>query len=67
MAELKARASRHSRSTEAEVLAILLDAVSPPQKNAGRAWLDAAAHIRALGGIEIDVPPCEAIRPVEFD
>lgn len=50
---LKARAASHSRSTEAEVRAILEDAVAPP----GRVRLGTllASLVEEHGGIDLDV------------
>lgn len=64
---LKERAARHDRSMEAEVREILHAAVASEGVNFGRQLLDAMAEVRALGGVELDIPPREASRPVEFD
>jgi len=63
---LKARAAKNDRSMEAEVREILQDVVAPPSKNLGQAWLEGAAEIRELGGIELEIPPRMATRPVQF-
>ena len=64
---LKERAARNDRSMEAEVREILHDAVASQGANAGQRWLDAMAEIRALGGVELDIPAREVTPPVEFD
>lgn len=64
---LKQRAARHDRSMEAEVREILHEAVASEGVNFGRQLLEAMAEVRALGGVELDIPPREASRPVEFD
>lgn len=64
---LKERAARNDRSMEAEVREILQSVVASQGVNVGRQLLDAMAEIRALGGVELDIPAREAIQPVEFD
>lgn len=56
-ARLKVRAARHGRSMEAEVRAILTDAVTTPDD--GRPNLAKAMHERfaAIGGADVQVPP----------
>lgn len=53
---LRVRAARHGRSMEAEVRAILLDAVSDPNDSDGLfvAILD---RFGGIGGVELDLPP----------
>lgn len=53
---LRIRAARHGRSMEAEIRAILADAVSEPGASEGlfTALLDRFAE---LGGVELDLPP----------
>lgn len=53
---LRVRAARHGRSMEAEIRAILVDAVSDsdPSKGLYTALVDRFA---ALGGVELEVPP----------
>ena len=63
---LRVRAARHGRSMEAEVRAILVDAVREP---AGGPNLAQAIMTRfgELGGVELDLPPrSTAPRAVEF-
>jgi len=62
---LRIRAARHGRSMEAEVRAILVDAVREPddRPNLGQAILD---RFGELGGVELDLPRREPPRPVEF-
>jgi antitoxin FitA len=52
---LRVRAARHGRSMEAEMRAILTDAVSEPGEGGG---LFQALHDRfaALGGVDLDIP-----------
>jgi plasmid stability protein len=62
---LQARAARHGRSTEAEVRAILDEAVRPP----GRPRLGSAlaAFGRQLGGIDLDISRDKApAEPIEL-
>jgi plasmid stability protein len=64
---LRIRAARHGRSTEAEVRAILVDAVREPDEgpNLGQAIL---ARFGELGGVELEVPSrTGAPRAAEFD
>jgi len=53
---LRVRAARHGRSMEAEIRAILTDAVSGPGEAAGLfdVILD---RFGELGGVELDIPP----------
>lgn len=67
IAALTAQAVRHGRSLESEVKDILERAVAEPLANPGRRLFDAMAEIRSLGGVELDIPPREVIRPVKFD
>lgn len=63
---LRIRAARHGRSMEAEVRAILVDAVREPDTgpNLAQAFMD---RFSELGGVELDLPPRGAApRPVEF-
>jgi antitoxin FitA len=58
---LRVRAARHGRSMEAEVRAILTDAVAEPKEAPGllQAIMD---RFSGLGGVELDLPP-RATRP----
>jgi plasmid stability protein len=63
---LRVRAARHGRSMEAEVRAILTDAVTEPGEASGLAEtiLD---RFGELGGVELDLPPRAAqARAAEF-
>jgi antitoxin FitA len=63
---LRVRAARHGRSMEAEVRAILVDAVREPDEgpNLAQAIMD---RFGELGGVEPDLPPRGAApRAVEF-
>lgn len=63
---LRVRAARHGRSMEAEVRAILVDAVREPDEgpNFAQAVMD---RFGALGGVDLDLPPrAAAPRAVEF-
>jgi len=64
---LKERAARNDRSMEAEVREILQGAVASKGVNVGLQLLDAMAQVRALGGVELDIPPREVTPPVTFD
>ncbi len=52
---IRVRAARHGRSMEAEMRAILTDAVSEPEEDRGLlgALLD---RVSALGGVELELP-----------
>lgn len=53
---LRIRAARHGRSMEAEIRAILTDAVSGPGEAAG--FFDVILErFGELGGVELDIPP----------
>ena len=53
---LRIRAARHGRSMEAEVRAILTDAVAGPEEAPGllQAIMD---RFGSLGGVDLDLPP----------
>jgi antitoxin FitA len=64
---LRIRAARHGRSTEAEVRAILVDAVREPDEgpNLGQAIMN---RFSELGGVELELQPrTDAPRGAEFD
>lgn len=52
---LQVRAARHGRSMEAEVRAILTEAVSEPEESAGL-FTTLLERFGALGGVDLDVP-----------
>ena len=63
---LRVRAARHGRSMEAEVRAILADAVAEPDEAPGlfQALID---RFGELGGVELDLPPrATPARSAEF-
>jgi antitoxin FitA len=62
---IRVRAARHGRSMEAEMRAILTEAVSEPEENRGLfgALLD---RFGAAGGVELDIPARSA-RPRAAD
>jgi antitoxin FitA len=63
---LRIRAARHGRSMEAEVRAILVDAVREPDEgpNLAQAVMD---RFGALGGVDLELPPRGAApRAAEF-
>jgi len=62
---IRVRAARHGRSMEAEIRAILTDAVSEPEENSGLlgALLD---RFGELGGVDLDIPARSA-RPRAAD
>jgi plasmid stability protein len=63
---LRVRAARHGRSMEAEIRAILTDAVSEPGEVPG--LLDAIlVRFGELGGVELDIPPrADKARAADF-
>jgi plasmid stability protein len=63
---LRVRAARHGRSMEAEIRAILTDAVSEPGEVPG--LLDAILdRFGELGGVELDIPPrADQARAADF-
>jgi plasmid stability protein len=63
---LRVRAARHGRSMEAEVRAILVDAVREPDEGPNLAEA-IMARFGALGGVELELPARGAApRAVEF-
>lgn len=63
---LRIRAARHGRSMEAEVRAIIVDAVREPGEGPNLAQA-IMARFGELGGVELDLPPRGAApRAVEF-
>lgn len=62
---LRVRAAQHGRSMEAEMRAILTEAVSDPAQETGlfQALLD---RLGTLGGADLDIPP-RAVRPRAAD
>ena len=66
-ARLRVLAARHGRSMEAEVRAILTDAVTEPDEKPGLvgALLD---RFGGLGGVDLDIPPRETqVRAADLD
>lgn len=53
---LRIRAARHGHSMEAEIRAILTDAVSPPTDPMGLAQALLARFGDELGGVELELP-----------
>jgi plasmid stability protein len=63
---LRIRAARHGRSMEAEVRAIIVDAVREPDQGPNLAQA-IMARFGEIGGVELDLPPRGATpRAVEF-
>jgi plasmid stability protein len=62
---LRVRAARHGRSMEAEVRAILTDAVSGPADGGGLAHA-LLTRFGALGGVDLE-PPARTERPRPAD
>ena len=63
---LKARAAKNDRSMEAEARDILQSAVQP--NDWVLSWLAAAEDVRAMGGVDLDIPERNGVRPpVLFD
>ena len=52
---LRRRAAAHGRSMEAEIRAILADAVADPDESPGL-LVTLADRVGALGGVELDLP-----------
>lgn len=53
---LRIRAARHGRSMEAEIRAILQDAVSEPGPSGGL-FTTLMDRVGAIGGVDLDLPP----------
>ncbi len=53
---LRVRAARHGRSMEAEIRAILVDAVSEQTRSEGL-FTTLLDRFGALGGVDLDLPP----------
>lgn len=62
---LRIRAARHGRSMEAEVRAILTDAVTP-QSGRPDLFASLAERFSEIGGVELEVPSRELPRPVQL-
>jgi plasmid stability protein len=66
-ARLRVRAARHARSMEAEVRAILRDAVAAEAASRGSLATAIARCFEAVGGVDLKIPPREPIRePPKF-
>ena len=64
---LRIRAAQHGRSMEAEVRAILVDAVAEDEEPKDF-FTRLHERFAAIGGVELDIPPRTGeIRVVEFD
>ena len=65
---LRVRAAKHGHSMEAEVRAILVDAVAEEEPNKST-WVRFHQRFAAIGGVELDIPPRTGghREPVEFD
>lgn len=64
---LRMQAARNSRSMEEEARAILKSALASEGDNGRSLYRSIRARIEPLGGIELDIPPREPIRPIELD
>lgn len=62
---LRVRAARHGRSMEAEMRAILTEAVTEPEEVDGL-FKALADRFAGLGGVDLDIPP-RATRPRAAD
>ncbi len=62
---LRVRAARHGRSMEAEMRAILTDAVTEPEERNGLLG-ELLDRFEALGGVDLDIP-ARATRPRAAD
>lgn len=54
---LRVRAASHGRSTEAEIRAILTQAVRPPEKQEVGLAQHLMARFGELGGVDLELPP----------
>lgn len=64
--KLRVRAARHGRSMEAEVRAILVDAVREPDEGPNM-FAVLADRFAEIGGVDLDLPPrSTAPRAAEF-
>lgn len=54
---LKVRAARHGRSMEAEVRAILTEAVAEGEDEQGNLAQVIRERFAAIGGVELEIPP----------
>jgi antitoxin FitA len=64
---LRVRAAQHGRSMEAEVRAIIVDAVAEDEEPKDF-FTRLHERFAAIGGVELDIPPrTGTIRVVEFD
>jgi antitoxin FitA len=64
---LRVRAAQHGRSMEAEVRAIIVDAVAEGEEPKNF-FLELHERFAAIGGVELDIPPrSHEHRVVEFD
>lgn len=59
---LRIRAAQHGRSMEAEIRAILTEAVSPPDEAEGLAQA-LVNRFGGLGGVDLEVPPRDEAPP----
>jgi len=65
---LRVRAARHGRSMEEEARRILTATLMAGMSGSGSAGDAIAAIVDPIGGIELDLPPREAVRePPRFD
>lgn len=62
---LRVRAARHGRSMEAEARAILVSAVREPAED-DDLFSALLRRFGELGGVELDIPPREPVRPVDL-
>ena len=53
---LRIRAAQHGRSMEAEIRAILQEAVSEPERSGGL-FTTLMERFGAIGGVDLDLPP----------
>lgn len=53
---LRVRAAEHGRSMEAEIRAILTEAVAPPEATIGLAQM-ILSRFGDVGGVDLDLPP----------
>lgn len=62
---LRVRAAENGRSMEQEVREILKEALGPePKPMTGKEWVASIrARFEPYGGVELEIPPREAMRP----
>jgi len=66
--QLRIQAARHGRSMEEEASDILRSVLEVEAPDGGSLWRDIRRRIEPLGGVDLELPPRDPIRPPpEFD